>query len=105
MSRLYCDTCNNLLIINTFDDVLKFECMSCRTTYPSMPDDTLRYEETKDQNIMIHSKLLEKAVDDPVNPKVYKSCPKCKNTVAKIIRLGNDMKIIYTCVKCKHQWV
>jgi len=107
MSQLFCKFCDNLLIVNTTDNVLKFECITCHTQYPSSDADSLRFKETRDQNIMIYSKLLDKAAQDPANPKVYKTCPKCKFNVAKMIRIGDDMKIILTCYNksCGYQWI
>jgi len=106
MPRLFCCYCSNLLVPKIHDDELIFECLTCHEFYASTDEDSLRFEETKEQNIMIYSKLLNKAVNDPANPKVHKKCPKCGYHIAKLIRLGSDMKIILTCYnsKCRNQW-
>jgi len=100
----FCQFCNNLLIPNIRDNALKFECKSCLSIYSSKPEDTLRYEEIKGGNILIYDKILSLAALDPVNPKVEIVCPKCSNNIAKQVRLGDDMRLINTCLKCNFQW-
>ena len=102
---IFCKYCNNLLSVNTIDDTLKFECNSCHTKYDATDEDSLRYEDTRGGNIMIFNKILQTASKDPINPKVYKKCPKCRYELAKQVRLGDEMKLINTCLKCNHQWI
>ena len=101
----FCDICNNLLDISTTNDTLTFKCMSCFTTYKSEPDDSLRYEETKGGNLKIFQTILEEAVNDGNNLKKYVSCPMCKHHLSKSVRLGNELRLIHICEKCKFQWV
>ena len=101
----FCQYCNNLLQPNTHGEKLTFECKSCYSIYPSQPKDTLRYEEIKGGNILIYDKILAGAAHDPLNPKIYLICPQCSNNLAKQIRLGDDMRLINTCLKCNYQWM
>ena len=99
--KLYCNICNNLLDVFIQNDNLKFKCESCKSQYDAEDDDSLRYEEEKGSDITIFSKILEKIADDPVNPKIYRDCKKCKHSIAKYVRLGDEQKMVYACVKCK----
>jgi DNA-directed RNA polymerase subunit M/transcription elongation factor TFIIS len=103
--KYFCDTCNNLLDVNTSNDELTFKCMSCFTSYKSEPDDSLRYEETKTGNLIIFQTILNKAVKDNVNIREYIPCPKCKNTKTKRVRLGDELRLINICEKCNFQWL
>jgi DNA-directed RNA polymerase subunit M/transcription elongation factor TFIIS len=99
--KLYCQICNNLLGVDIVNDQLLFICQSCQSRYAAKDDDSLRYEEVKGSDIAIFSKILEKIADDPVNPKIYRDCKKCKHNIAKYVRLGDEQKMVYSCVKCK----
>ena len=37
----FCDLCNNILIISTKNDILKFICQTCLKEYPASEEDTL----------------------------------------------------------------
>lgn len=102
---IFCKYCKNLLLVNTIDNVLKFECNSCHSKYDSSAEDSLRYEDTKGGNIMIFNKILQNAGKDPANPKVYKKCSRCQYEIAKQVRLGDEMKLINTCINCNYQWI
>lgn len=101
----FCDKCNNLLDTSTTNDTLTFKCMSCFASYKSEPDDSLRYEETRGGNLKIFQTILKEAVNDGNNLKEYISCPKCKHHLSKSVRLGNELRLIHICEKCKFQWV
>lgn len=103
--KYFCDNCNNLLDISTNNDELTFKCMTCFTSYKSEADDSLRYEETKGGNLIIFQTILNEAVNDPVSLKEKISCPKCKYHMAKTVRLGSELRLIYICEKCKFQWI
>jgi DNA-directed RNA polymerase subunit M/transcription elongation factor TFIIS len=79
--------------------------MTCYTVYKSEADDTLRYEETTGGNLIIFQTILNEAVNDPVNIKERITCPKCKHGIAKTVRLGGELRLIYICEKCKFQWI
>jgi DNA-directed RNA polymerase subunit M/transcription elongation factor TFIIS len=105
MPKHFCDNCHNLLETNTANDQLTFQCRTCLAVYKSEPDDSLRYEETNSGNIIIFQTILNKAKDDPVNSKTYIDCPKCKNNMAKPVRLGEELRLIYVCEDCGFQWI
>jgi len=79
--------------------------MSCFTTYKSEDDDSLRYEETTGGNLIIFQTILNNAANDGMNLKAYVACPKCKHGLAKSVRLGSELRLIYICEKCKFQWI
>lgn len=99
--KLYCEICSNLLDVDIVNDNLIFICASCQSRYEAQPDDSLRYEEIKGSDIAIFKKILEKITDDPVNPKIKRECKKCKHPISKYVRLGEELKMVYSCVKCK----
>jgi DNA-directed RNA polymerase subunit M/transcription elongation factor TFIIS len=103
--KYFCNNCNNLLDINTANDVLSFKCLSCYTLYDADDDDTLRYEDSKSGNLIIFNKILSKAVRDPANIKANVTCPKCNNTIAKRVRLGKELRLINICTSCTFQWI
>lgn len=102
MSGMFCKICSNLLAVDFVNDRLVFACMSCQSRYEANDDDSLRYEEIKGSDIAIFKKILEKIGDDPVNPKLYRECSdkKCGGTVSKYVRLGDELKMVYCCLKC-----
>jgi len=104
MPRHFCDMCKNILLPITTGNVLKFECVTCRSLFDADPRDTLRYEEKKGENAHIYANILRKAKDDPVNPKIYRNCPQCNHNIAKYVIIGKEAQVIHTCVKCGHQW-
>lgn len=103
--KYFCDNCNTLLDISTINDELTFKCLTCFTTYKSEADDSLRYEETQSGNLIIFQTILNEAVNDSANIKERVTCPKCKNNLAKSVRLGNELRLIHICIKCKFQWI
>jgi hypothetical protein len=76
----------------------------CGTTYEPNEYDSLIFEESnmKIQNINIHKKIIDIILKDPTAIKIKKKCLKCGNLYAKTSRLGEEMKLIKICLKCKH---
>ena len=101
----FCDKCKNLLNVNTTNGVLTFKCMTCFSIYDSTDDDTLRYEETKGSNIVLFQTILNNSVNDDTVLKSFSKCPKCKHNISKDVRLGNELRLIHNCEKCKFQWI
>ena len=106
--RMFCTVCANLLTVDVVNDSLIFICMACQSRYDATDDDSLRYEDVKGSDIQIFKKILEKIAEDPTNPKMMRECRgkdktkgRCDGKVAKYVRLGEDMKMVYSCVKCK----
>jgi len=82
-----------------------FTCDICVTTIEPTPVDTLQFQSTRVQNYGPYKAILEKAGDDPVNPKAYRKCAKCSATIARQVRIGSELRLINTCMKCKHAWI
>lgn len=101
----FCETCKNLLKNITSSDNFYFKCNSCNKNYQPSDEDSIRYNDIKGTNLIVYKTILQTAGKDPVNPKVYLDCPKCKNNIVKQVRIGEDMRIINTCVECDHRWL
>ena len=101
----FCDNCHNLLTPNTSSGTLVFKCLNCMSSYNSDADDTLRYSESKDGNLVIFQTIINKAKDGPATLKTRIKCPKCSNHIAKQVRLGNELRLINICEKCGFQWI
>lgn len=104
IDQFYCPDCTNLFAKITTVDTFVYKCMQCQKVYTPSDENTLQYEDVKGANLAMFGTLLQTAGKDPCNPKVYKKCKKCKSNIAKQIRIGNDMKLINTCVECGEQW-
>jgi DNA-directed RNA polymerase subunit M/transcription elongation factor TFIIS len=100
---LFCNICNNLLEKITSYDKFYFKCQQCQKNYEIDENDTLQYEECKGSNLMNSQILLLHASDDPTNPKIEKKCIKCNYNYARQVRVGKDMRLIDTCIKCRNQ--
>lgn len=105
MSKLFCNKCNNFKTEITTPSLCSFKCEHCNILFDITDEETIRYNKKKEINLMAHTTLLKNAGSDPVNPKVIKKCKKCKNNIVKQIRIGENMKLINTCVKCGEQWM
>jgi DNA-directed RNA polymerase subunit M/transcription elongation factor TFIIS len=102
---LFCASCDNLLSIITTSDEFYYKCIKCQKIYQPNNDDILCYEDVKGTNLIIYKTILQNAGQDPVNPKIRKDCIKCKNTIVKQVRLGEDMRLINVCTSCNEQWI
>jgi DNA-directed RNA polymerase subunit M/transcription elongation factor TFIIS len=100
----FCEVCNNVLDMNTRPDSLVYHCIPCSKSYELKAKDTLLYDNNKNTDTTIHRNILHSAGRDPTNQRVYKTCDKCNNTVATQIRIGDNMVLVNTCVKCGNQW-
>jgi len=105
MSSSYCKRCGNLYVMITTASDFRFMCERCMIYEQPKDSDTLLHEEEKGVNLTIYRSILATAADDPVNPKVIKTCPKCSWDRARQVRLGEELKLVNTCIKCKHQWL
>ncbi len=101
---LFCSICQNLLTVSTTADSFLFKCNKCERTEQPSDTDSLRYEDVSGINFTIYGAILRNAGKDPVNPKVAKKCT-CGNLTARQVRLGSEMKLINTCIKCNEQWI
>ncbi len=101
---LFCPVCKNLMTIATTADDFRYQCGKCMTFEKPNQRDTLVYEDVTGTNLIIYRSILTNAGRDPVNPKVLRKC-KCGSRFARQVRLGNEMKLINTCVLCSEQWL
>lgn len=101
---MFCPNCNNLLIVETTTDAFHFKCSKCDIRKQPTDLDTLRYESITGTNLAIYKEILLTAGQDPVNPKVVKECS-CGSNRARQVRLGQELKLINTCIECKKQWI
>lgn len=103
----FCDICDNLLSANFANEILTFKCETCLLSYPSDVTDTLRRERIKEPDVMIFSKILNKAADDPATIKAHLKCrnDKCKGEICKQVRVGQDMRLYNICLTCHFQWL
>ncbi len=99
--KLFCKICNNILEMRIVNNELEFLCISCNSHYEADADDSLRYEDIKGTDIAIFKPIINKLSEDIMNPKVQKACGNCPGQFARYVRLGDDKKIIYSCIECK----
>jgi DNA-directed RNA polymerase subunit M/transcription elongation factor TFIIS len=92
-----------MFVSTTYDSFL-FKCNKCANIEIPKDSDTLRYENVTGTNLVVYKSILLNAGKDPVNPKVKKNCS-CGNNIVTQVRLGNELKLINTCINCNNQWV
>ena len=101
---LFCPICENLMVIITTADSFQYQCDKCMTIEQPTDKDTLVHENVTGTNLVIYTSILHNAGRDPVNPKVAKQC-NCGYKFSRQVRLGDEMKLINTCIKCNEQWL
>lgn len=100
----FCTSCNNVLYMVTRPDSFTYYCNTCAKTYVPEDRDTMLYDYNKNTDTSIHRNLLYYAGRDPVNQKEFKICEGCGHNIATQIRIGDNMILVSTCVKCGNQW-
>jgi DNA-directed RNA polymerase subunit M/transcription elongation factor TFIIS len=103
----FCDTCNNILIISTHNDILKYICQTCLTEYPTTVEDTLMSNVSFQESESLYKSeiYLNIAHNDPLTPLIEKNCKKCDEKIIKRILIGNNYQGIYICPKCKFKFI
>jgi DNA-directed RNA polymerase subunit M/transcription elongation factor TFIIS len=103
----FCNNCNNILIISTHNDILKYKCNICLAEYDTTPENTLMLNVSFEDNNMIYknSIYLNLAEKDHIAKQVYKNCSNtsCDENIMKLIILNN--KGVYVCPKCSNKFV
>ena len=97
---LFCKQCHNLMVKNTSQGKLLFECPTCNNIEQATPSDTLIHYE--DKGVYQLRKSGKTIYHYPSNPKIELPCPKCK---AGLVGWERDLQLnkIYGC-KCGYTW-
>lgn len=103
INNLFCRNCNNLLFLDISSDELKYVCKACNTIYQARDEDTLIYEEVKQENIDKYAVMLKKVTEDPLNPRIKIKCNKCNHNYGIKIRITTEMRLYIICEKCKNK--
>ena len=103
----FCDLCNNILIISTKNDILKFICQTCLKEYPASEEDTLMSNVSFQESESLYKSeiYLNVAHNDPLTPLINKKCKNCDETIIKQILIGDNSQGIYVCPKCKSKFI
>jgi DNA-directed RNA polymerase subunit M/transcription elongation factor TFIIS len=103
----FCNNCNNILIISTKNNILKFICQTCLTEYDPIPEDTLMSNVSlKEEESLYKSEIyLNIAANDAIAPLIHKKCNNCDEDIIKRILLGKNGQCIYICPKCKSKFI
>jgi DNA-directed RNA polymerase subunit M/transcription elongation factor TFIIS len=102
---MFCKVCNNLLIDVCTADTFTYKCSQCDITYEPTAKDTLRYDDIKGTNLIVYQCILQNANVDPVGNKAYVNCIKCDSKIVSQMRLGDNMRLVNTCIECAEQWL
>jgi DNA-directed RNA polymerase subunit M/transcription elongation factor TFIIS len=98
---IFCKKCHNLLYLQILDNTMRYLCHTCNSEYPYNDEDTLVYEETKEEKINTFTPMFMNITEDPLNPRTKVKCPKCSHNVSVNIRLPDSMRLLRVCEKCK----
>lgn len=103
----FCDICDNILIISTQNDILKFICQTCLKEYPASETDTLMKNVYFQESESLYKSeiYLNVAHDDPLVPLINKKCKNCDETIIKQILVGENSQGIYICPKCQTKFI
>jgi len=100
----FCSDCSNLLTVNSTADNLYNICIQCQKRFEIAPVNTLRFEETRGDDLAIYKTLFQYMAKDQTNPIVKKDC-KCGHHLVRQMRMGTDMRLINACMKCGDKWL
>lgn len=116
----FCKYCNKLMEKNVLDKKLFFKCTACNKNYPTTDNGTLLSEEDYTGACNTNNIAIQNAKYEEINQIINKKCPYCDSNYASVFRTGQeqeiksvsfdvsiipDIKTIYTCCKCKRQWI
>jgi DNA-directed RNA polymerase subunit M/transcription elongation factor TFIIS len=103
----FCNICDNILIISTKNDNLKYICQTCLKEYQASEEDTLMKNVSfKESESLYKSEIyLNVAHNDPLAPLIDKKCNKCDETIIKQILIGENYQGIFICPKCKSKFI
>lgn len=103
----FCNSCDNILIISTKHDILKFICQTCLKEFSASEEDTLMKEVSFQESDSLYKSetYLNVAHSDPLVPLIHKKCNFCDETIIKQILIGENYQGIYVCPKCKNKFI
>lgn len=96
-----CSNCRNALTLNI--NPLGFECQTCGERSTAKDEDTLlmtlNHQEMGGASDRMdkYSTHLSVSAYDPTGMKVKRNCPKCKNKIMSLARIGENQIVYYTC--------
>jgi DNA-directed RNA polymerase subunit M/transcription elongation factor TFIIS len=106
---IFCKDCQNLLVIVTNDDELKFLCKTCLKEYDSKPEDTLMaFVNLKEYETFYKNEtFINQSVYDNLSKLVHKNCTNdnCDETIIKMITINENLTNIYICPKCHNKFL
>lgn len=106
MSKFCVNVCDSLLTPFYVNDQASFKCNVCHSIYKFSDDDSLRYSNVKENEIIIHKKLLDNSIKDPAGLKVDNiKCINCPSRDITQVRIGKDMTLFNICIKCEKKWL
>src|SRR5271168_4347340 len=84
---------------------LKFRSIRTGATYDAVADDTLLASNSEGQVDLMskYRNTIRYTAYEPINPRMLEPCPKCKRSVTSFQRLGDNKKVIHSCL-CGHKW-
>lgn len=95
----FCVVCKSKLQRSTATGKIVYTCV-CANTYNGEPEDTLLLEEQfeREQSNLKYNTFIENSAFDPTNMRVMRDCVQCKRNYMTLIRIGEQSKVLYTCV-------
>jgi hypothetical protein len=91
----------------TTQEKLLFKSNKTGTIYEASPEHTMLASEgvSELQSASKYKNTLKVSAFDPINPRerIADGCEKCRKKVVSLQRLGDDKRVIYSCV-CGNSW-
>jgi DNA-directed RNA polymerase subunit M/transcription elongation factor TFIIS len=95
----FCDKCQFLLEELTSTGKLMFKCNKCGSVTEARPEHTLlENEELDTDSAAKFENSIRTTPYDPINPREYNPCPKCKRTIRSYQLLGDEKTKVTVCV-------
>ena len=111
---MFCKICKNLLLKTIVGDAMKLICMSCNESYAASVEDSLIYEDHKDEipvasdlkagDLIYHYPTSQKILTKDIKMAEFKNgCPKCHSDIIGWDKTPDGQKI-YGC-RCGMSWL
>lgn len=96
----FCDNCRRILDRHIVTGQVIFQC-SCGIKYDGNDEDSLIDEEfasnAAEESHVKFADFIDGSAFDPTNFIVKRDCKRCKKDHMKMIRVGDNKTVIYTC--------